>query len=231
MNLYGATSRGTLPPRPLRGRRSAGALAALVLHLVIVAALMSHAPARQALFEAAPIMVELLTPAPPPRRPEPPKTRPVIRPQPVTSPQPLPTIFAPPEAPSLLVAPPAPPIAPQPVPISAPPAPPVVSAAPGPATPAPLTPPVFDAAYLDNPPPAYPAASRRLHEQGRVVLRVHVTPAGRADEVQILSSSGSMRLDESARDTVTRWRFVPARRGEAPVAAWVLIPISFSLER
>ena len=32
-------------------------------------------------------------------------------------------------------------------------------------------------------------------------------------------------------DTVKRWRFVPARQGDRAVAAWVLVPITFSLER
>jgi periplasmic protein TonB len=48
--------------------------------------------------------------------------------------------------------------------------------------------------------------------------------------VQVRSSSGSTRLDEAARETVKRWKFVPARRGSEPVPAWVLIPISFRLE-
>ena len=51
-------------------------------------------------------------------------------------------------------------------------------------------PPIFNADYLDNPPPPYPALSRRVGEQGRVVLRVLVNPAGSADEVQVRSSSG-----------------------------------------
>jgi protein TonB len=29
---------------------------------------------------------------------------------------------------------------------------------------------------------------------------------------------------------VRRWKFVPARQGERPVAAWVLVPILFRLE-
>jgi len=37
-------------------------------------------------------------------------------------------------------------------------------------------------------------------------------------------------LDHAARDTVRGWRFAPARRGDVPVPAWVLIPISFRLE-
>jgi periplasmic protein TonB len=53
---------------------------------------------------------------------------------------------------------------------------------------------------------------------------------GTADEVQIRDSSGYVRLDEAARDTVQRWRFVPAKRGTQPVPAWVLIPIAFGLD-
>ena len=34
----------------------------------------------------------------------------------------------------------------------------------------------------------------------------------------------------TARDTVRRWRFIPAKRGDEAVSAWVLIPISFRLE-
>jgi len=44
------------------------------------------------------------------------------------------------------------------------------------------------------------------------------------------TSSGSPRLDQAALDTVKRWRFVPARQGDQSVAAWVVVPISFSLE-
>ena len=93
-----------------------------------------------------------------------------------------------------------------------------------------VTTPIFDADYLLNPTPAYPNASRRLGEEGRVILRVLVSSAGAADDVQIRTSSGHARLDESARETVRRWKFVPARRGDEKLPAWVLIPISFRLE-
>ena len=93
-----------------------------------------------------------------------------------------------------------------------------------------MTAPIFAADYLDNPAPYYPALSRRAGEQGRVVLRVLVNPAGGADEVEVRTSSGHPRLDQSARDTVRRWRFIPAKRGDESVPAWVLIPISFRLE-
>jgi protein TonB len=98
------------------------------------------------------------------------------------------------------------------------------------APPEPITPPIFNADYLDNPPPPYPMSARRSGQQGRVVLRVLVTPAGTAEEVEVRDSSGHVRLDEAARDTVRHWRFVPAKRGAQPIPAWVLIPISFRLK-
>lgn len=222
--------------------RTAGALIALGLHAVLGAALMTYEPARAALFAAAPIMVELITPPQPQVKPEPveivppkpkprPKPKPKVKPKPVVEPQPKPPepkplIAAPVPVPSpAFTAPPPPAPAPAPEP---PPAPAVVAAVPVPVVA--LTPPRFDARYLNNPPPAYPALSRRLGEEGRVVLRVLVDASGSADEVVIRDSSGHERLDGAARDTVRRWRFVPAKRGEQPIAAWVLIPISFKLE-
>lgn len=108
--------------------------------------------------------------------------------------------------------------------------PPAVVAALPVARPAPLVPPVFDAAYLRNPAPLYPLMSRKRGERGRVLLRVRVNPEGAAEEVLLGDSSGFARLDEAAAAAVRQWRFVPAREGERPVAAWVLVPIEFSME-
>jgi protein TonB len=142
-------------------------------------------------------------------------------------PQPVKPRPAPPRPPVQLAAPEASP-APSPVVVPAAPAPvPPVAAPPAPVQ---ATQPRFDADYLDNPKPPYPPLSRRMGEQGRVVLRVHVTPGGAAGEVLLATSSGSPRLDESALQTVRRWKFVPARRGTEPVAAWVLVPIAFTLK-
>lgn len=147
----------------------------------------------------------------------PPKPKPVAR-RPQPAPQPT-QLAAPVESPA-------------PTPIAVAPAPTVV-AAPPPAAPPPApvaTQPRFDADYLDNPKPVYPAISRRLAEQGRVVLRVQVEADGRAAEVHVHSSSGSPRLDQSALDAVRRWKFVPARLGQTPTSAWVLVPIAFTLK-
>ncbi len=89
----------------------------------------------------------------------------------------------------------------------------------------------FDADYLRNPAPPYPALSRRMGEEGKVVLRVSVNPHGSADSVDIKTSSGSPRLDESARKTVQNWKFIPAKRGETAIQSWVLVPIIFKLEQ
>ena len=106
-------------------------------------------------------------------------------------------------------------------------APTPIAAPPAPAAP---TPPRFDANYLENPKPPYPALSRKLNEQGRVLLRVNVAADGNATEVQLHTSSGHPRLDDSALATVRRWKFVPARLGQEAVAAWVLVPIAFTLK-
>ena len=88
----------------------------------------------------------------------------------------------------------------------------------------------FDADYLHNPAPPYPPQARRMSEAGKVILRVEVSAEGRAANVEIKTSSGSARLDESALRTVRSWRFIPAKRGETPVDSWVLVPIIFKLE-
>jgi protein TonB len=63
-----------------------------------------------------------------------------------------------------------------------------------------------------------------------VILRVLVTPEGNAGSLEINSSSGSARLDESALRTVRLWKFIPARRGNTPMQSRVLVPIVFKLE-
>ncbi len=90
--------------------------------------------------------------------------------------------------------------------------------------------PRFDAAYLDNPKPTYPPISRREREQGKVLLNVHVDASGAADQVSLHNSSGFERLDKAAITAVRRWRFVPARQGGEALAAWVVVPIVFSLK-
>jgi protein TonB len=102
--------------------------------------------------------------------------------------------------------------------------------APPPAPPLPMVGARFDADYLHNPRPVYPAASRRLGEEGRVILRVRVSAQGLPLAVDIKQSSGFARLDEAARAAVERWRFVPARQGHEAVESSVLVPLQFTLD-
>jgi len=213
--------------------RRVGVLATVLVHVLIASGLLLHVAWERRPVERPVLAVDLLIPPKPIVQPPPPPPRQPVRPKPAAA-KPTPPVPAPPA--SLLTALPdapatgftAPPPVVPPAPASA--APVAPPAPPAPVAEVPLVPPVFNADYLDNPPPPYPPASRRVGEQGRVVLRVLVSTSGAADEVQVRTSSGWPRLDEVARTTVKRWKFVPAKRGPEPVAAWVLIPISFRLE-
>lgn len=94
-----------------------------------------------------------------------------------------------------------------------------------------IEPPKFGVAYLNNPAPDYPALSRRQGEEGRVLMKVLVSAQGAAEDVQIEESSGSERLDKAALSAVKRWRFIPAKRNNQPLSAYVLVPMKFSLDR
>jgi periplasmic protein TonB len=182
------------------------------------------------------IVTEIITP--PVARPEPPAARPEPPPpKPAKAPEPPRHVVVhkapPPPAPKLVAAPELPPASNAPTGIAEPqPAPPPVTApvaaapAPPPATPR-VELPVSDADYLHNPKPAYPPASRRLGEKGKVVLRVLIGVDGTAQDATVLQSSGYDRLDRTALQAVRQWRYVPGKRGGVPEPMWVKVPINF----
>ena len=86
------------------------------------------------------------------------------------------------------------------------------------------------AAYLNNPRPSYPSISRRMGEQGKVMLRVLVNADGLPEQIEIKESSGFERLDKAAINAVQRWRFVPGKRDGVPEAMWNIVPVNFVLE-
>lgn len=100
-----------------------------------------------------------------------------------------------------------------------------------PPAPAPMTAARYDAAYLNNPAPPYPPLSRRMGEQGKVLLKVQVSAEGQPLSVAIKKSSGFERLDQAAVKAAARWRFVPAKQGNAAVVSWVEVPIQFTLQK
>ena len=90
--------------------------------------------------------------------------------------------------------------------------------------------PSSEAHGLNNPKPAYPRVSRRLNEQGQVVIRVFVAADGSAQQGEVKTSSGYDRLDQEALRTVLRWRFVPGQHFGTPEAMWFNVPVNFVLE-
>ncbi|MQY52364.1 energy transducer TonB [Rhodocyclus gracilis] len=193
--------------------RHAGLLITLAVHGGLIWGLLQFEGVRQTLSEAAPLMVSLITPQ---KVDEPPKPLPQAVPQPARRPT---------TAPLLATASPTT-AANAPAPTSASPA--VVETATS--TEAPLESPNFTAAYLHNPPPPYPSASKRFREEGTVQLRVQVSESGAATAVEVHRSSGFPRLDQAAQVAVGAWRFTPAKRGDVRVTAWVIVPITFNLE-
>jgi protein TonB len=176
------------------------------------------------------VQVTLLAPPAPPEprvvplQPPPPKVerqpKPVVE-KAVSAPIPVPMVlpveeYAVQQA-SVAVAPPSPP-APSPPAPPQPPSEPVIE------------PPRYNAAYLSNPPPAYPLAARRRGVEGTVLVRAKVAASGECQRAELKKSSGHDMLDNAALEAVKKWRFVPAKRGSQAVVAWVEVPITFKLE-
>ncbi|MNU05823.1 Gram-negative bacterial tonB protein [compost metagenome] len=64
-----------------------------------------------------------------------------------------------------------------------------------------------------------------------MLLDVYILPDGSVGELKLNTSSGFARLDDAALSAVRHWRFVPARRGDAPIPYWYVQPVTFSLNR
>jgi periplasmic protein TonB len=199
--------------------------------VVMVADWIEQAPRVAA--PAPPSPPEAATPAAPkpePRAPAPPAPKPLPKPAPAsapTAPEPAqarvsetasnnaseptagPTPSSATATPAAVPAPSAPP---------APPAPPQVEL------------PYRSASYLNNAPPRYPPLSRRMGEQGTVVVRALIEVDGTASQASIKTSSGYERLDQTALQTVQNWRYVPGKRGGVPEAMWFNIPLNFVLD-
>ncbi|MDR2877911.1 MAG: energy transducer TonB [Chromatiales bacterium] len=169
-------------------------------------------------------------PTPEPIVPPPPMPKPVVRPKP-TPPPPLPV--APPS--ERAVTAPEPPAVPVDVPtetVSEPETPVVVATTEETkvSKELPVTLPQSSASFLHNPKPEYPLKSRRLNEQGTVILEVYILADGTVGEVKLKDSSGYPRLDESALRAVQKWHYVPAKRGDEPIAYWYRQTVEFNLK-
>lgn len=221
--------------RRLDWNRAAGLLAVLALHGGVLYGLWSARvippPA-----EAVTLFVSFINPPPAPRViPPPPMPNPVKREAPpaVTPPHYHLATRAPVQSPQDAVEPlppaqpavePPPPVAaPAPVQASLPPAPPKTA---GPVTLASE----LAVACPERTPPVYPPLARRLGETGKVVLGVELDEAGRVSEAQVLTSSGSNRLDAAALAAVRTWRCQPAQRDGRAVRSLATQPFNFTLQ-
>ena len=171
-------------------------------------------------------------PSPPIKPPPPPPATPV---RPSLAPTPLALAPLPTSQPTQTPA--APPTIAAAAPVNAPvlatapvvPVPSVV-AVPAPSPPAKVDMPTTVADYQAKSPPVYPAMSKRMGEQGRVVLRVLIGADGVPQQAEVQQSSGHGRLDRAAAEAVMRWRYVPGKRGGVPETMWFQVPIEFKLE-
>jgi periplasmic protein TonB len=198
--------------------RLAGLAFVLALHAAALYGLWQHRLIPSPL-EAATLFVNFIAPPTPEKKEEPKR----LPPKPVEKPQPRRLVAETPVvAPTDYVAP-LPPEKPAPEPVIQ--APPI---------PLPVGPVALSAELAVTCPersaPSYPAQSRRLGEEGSVVLRVELDESGRVASTQVKSSSGHARLDEAALAAVRTWRCTPATRNGQPVRAVALQPFKFVLQ-
>lgn len=215
-----------------------GVMLVIVLHLALLYMVMHYhrLPAQQ---ESVTLLVNLINPVPPRpeiRQPEPLKPPPTkVRLQktpPVERPQSLPLLVA--ETPvvtpaDMVAAPPPVTVATSPVsepavisePVSEPVSKPVAPAMLGSE---------LSLACPNRTPPNYPAASRRMGEHGRVVLRVELDETGRITTARVRESSGYKRLDEAGLLAVKSWECNAAIKDGEPVKAVALQPFDFVLD-
>lgn len=196
-------------------RRAFVAATILLVHAAGLYGALTFAPQIKRAVAEVPLAVSFVS------QPEAPRDRPlpqvsVVRPQPIVDAPVLPLIEIPNDAPPSARA------------ITIPVAPPP-SAAPQEDRNVPKL--VSAVEYVREPVPRYPPQSRRLREQGLVVLRVVIDEHGAASSIEIETSSGHARLDDAAREAVLRAAFRPYVEDGEPRRALVLIPIEFALNR
>lgn len=95
---------------------------------------------------------------------------------------------------------------------------------------APVSMPNSDASELNNPKPPYPAISKKLREQGLVLLKACISANGAIDSLDLKQGSGYPRLDQVAIQTVKQWKFIPAKKGSTPIPMCYELPVKFILE-
>ncbi len=75
----------------------------------------------------------------------------------------------------------------------------------------------------------YPPISRRLGEQGKVMIQFVVNADGSVSNVKVDRSSGYSRLDNAATMCVGYWRYKPAMQGGKPIAVTTKALVTYQL--
>lgn len=192
------------------------------VHIGVLAAVMLSPSAPKPVDIVMPTIQGVLVMAEPEKAPPPP-LEPPPPPPPEKKPEPKPVPKPPPKAPpserAVKVPEPEPP----------PPAQQPVEPKPVESAPAPVLPPRAEAGQLTNPAPTYPSLSRRLREEGIVVLEILIAADGTVGEIKIKSSSGFKRLDAAAVNAVKQWRYQAATQGNKKIDFWYEQPVEFNL--
>ena len=94
------------------------------------------------------------------------------------------------------------------------------------ATPLPIVPPAIILKVL----PSYPEAMLGQGLQGTVLLSVYVGLSGKAEKIEVKTSSGFGELDQSAQEALAQWKFSPASQGGVSLASWFEVPVKFVIK-
>lgn len=78
--------------------------------------------------------------------------------------------------------------------------------------------------------PDYPSASRRLEEEGTVSLKFLIGADGRVLQAEIEKTSGFPRLDEAARNALSKCQFRPGTTDGKAEQSWASIKYTWRLE-
>jgi protein TonB len=78
--------------------------------------------------------------------------------------------------------------------------------------------------------PDYPSASRRMEEEGTVTLKFLIGVDGKVLQADVEKSSGFTRLDEAARNALSKCQFRPGTVDGKPEQSWASIKYTWRLE-
>jgi protein TonB len=76
----------------------------------------------------------------------------------------------------------------------------------------------------------YPDQSRRNGEEGRAIVKICISAAGKTESIDMVTSSGFPLLDEAALKVAKVYRWKPGTSDGKPIEACPTLPIKFTLK-